>query len=159
MKSDNSKDKDKDKDNIYQKIYKLLGENALCAYSRINIENDDLRPKYLKILRSMKSHTFGGNYDHGPWFSFFREINTFLGEQKIFRDKVNVNTKIFKTIIIVKFNDLIEEIIIHNNRPIRLCELLFNISKKLDIISIKVSKSDSLYNEFINQTIIRCINY
>jgi hypothetical protein len=148
----------KNKDNIYEKINRLLGENQLCPYSRTDIKNDNLRLIYKDIINSMRSRNFGGNYNYGPWSSFFYDINTSLGKQKITKDKINAITKIFKTKIMIKFNNIIGEIIIHNNRPIRLCELLFNISKKLNIISIDISKIDDSYDEFINKTIKQCIN-
>jgi hypothetical protein len=106
----------------------------------------------------MRSRSFGGNYDYSLWRSFFHEINTSLCERKIHKNNLNIITKISKTKIMIKFNDIIDEIIIHNNRPIRLCELLFNMSKKLNIISIDVPKIDIIFDEFINETIKRCIN-
>jgi len=133
---------------LYDKVYGLLADNKKCIYFKYQCNNDVLHERLKFIVRSMKSKLFGGNYNNRPWIIFFNNINESLEHDKIVSKVYSNYTNIFHIIIAIQFNNITYKVDMYHNKPMKACEVLFNISKILTIKEIDIIGLNSKYSEF-----------
>ncbi len=136
----------------FQQIYDVLGENKKYGYMRRHIENTNLERTVNILYKNIFRQPGVTQYDFTEWIKFRKETIMLVDPRYDFKGL----TDILEVKISVNFQDNDENITIKCNNPNKLMCLLFELSKQLQIKTIRISNTEN-NSDVLNKLLYKII--